>query len=87
MNNQWIVFHDEEQNRLNSLNYLNYLLQQSKKAIKDFNKARMIAIKWDLEEIKEETSLFYTLHKLQIDSEINTLRRLLKYELRQNPTD
>ena len=83
MENQWIVIQNNEQQILNNIDYLNFLLKQSKEAIKTHNKMHMTIIKWNLEEIKEFNSLFYTLHKLQIDSEIKALRRIEEYELRQ----
>ena len=86
MDDKWIIFQNGQQTSLNNTDYLNYLLKQSKDAIQNFNKMYMTTIIWDLEEIKEHDSLFYTLHKLQIDSEINALKRILQYERRQPST-
>lgn len=82
MSSFWIVFINNEEIRMDNLSYLNFLLEKSRNAIRRHDQREMLFLKFDFEEIQEINSLFYTLYKLQIDSEINALNRLTQISVK-----
>lgn len=82
MDKEWMVYINNKQTFLSDIEYLNYLLEKSHKAIKELNYTKIRFTKYDFEEIKEKDDLFYKIYKLQIDSEINSLKRFITNDIK-----
>jgi hypothetical protein len=90
MDKPWREYINNQIVYLDNTSYLNLLFQRSHDAIRQLNRTHMRFLLYDFEEIRELDNLFYSMYKVSIDAEINTLQRFLQnaniitYEQYQN---